>query len=175
MWFHSPTPWSTFTFPLLFGSSDWGRSQPCAERGSRRAIVLSHSYTCVSAINSWLWGSSNPSPWSRRQEQLLVQVAAARPLLSHMQTAVCTFPGKYLVEEVAKLLGGEGRQGIEEERHEQDISLMSHRSPKHTQDEVFSHRSWFLPPKYWFYFAFAFFSLFFFLPYISALLTVCFR
>lgn len=71
---------------------------------------------------------------------------------------------KYLVEEAAELFEEEGRAGqrggTAQERHEQDVSPMIHQTPKHKQDEIFSHRGWYLPPKYWFYFAFVFLSFF---------------
>lgn len=84
-----------------------------------------------------------------------------------------------MVEEAAELFEEEGRAGqrggTEQERHEQDVSPMIHQTPKHKQDEIFSHRGWYLPPKYWFYFAFVFLSFFSPVHFGTFSLCVCFR
>ena len=162
MWFHSPNSLEHFHFPFSFVAMIGVEAKTCVERGSRQALV----YPTATPV-------SQPSTPGSGDPSALRLGAGTRKnccykLLQHDRYCpicrlLCSSPGKYLVEEVDQLFEGEGGQGIEEEEHGKDtiISLMINQSPKHKQDEGFSHCSWYLPPKYWFYFAFVFLSFFF--------------
>lgn len=174
MWFHSPTPWKTFTFPLLFGSSDWGRSYAMCRERQRLGHCLPRGYTCVLAGHSWLWGVLKHFTLEQVPGRV-AGVGCCGPTSTILYVDFCFV---FLQASIwwKKQLNfweereGRHRGGMAQERHEQDVFLIIHRSPKYKQDEVFSHCSWYLPPKYWFYFAFIFL---FFSPYTFRHFSLC--
>lgn len=148
MWFHSPAPWKTFTFPLLFGRSDWGRSYAMCRERQLPGHCLSRGYTCVLASHSWLWGFLKHFTVEQAPGRV-AGVGCCRPTSTILYVDFCFVLLQASIWWKKQLnfweeREGRHRGGTAQERHGQDVFLIIHRSPKHKQDEVLSHCSWVL-------------------------------